>query len=829
MPTRRHFIQQISYWSTAVGLASGGFLEPIQKAYAIDPELGTSYLDAEHVVILMQENRSFDHSFGSLQGVRGFNDPRAIELSNGNPVWAQSDLQGETYLPFHLDIKESKTTWMGCLPHSWTDQVDAANGGKHDRWLDTKRSGEAEYANMPLTLGYHTREDIPFYYALADAFTICDQNFCSVLTGTTPNRLHLWTGTIREKPDAKTPAFVRNEDCDYGHWCRWRTFPELLEQHGVSWKIYQNELTVPNGLLGETDSWLANFGDNPIEWFSQFAVQFHAKHREYLSQTVKQQTQEMEKLRGKLKKYTGEKLEKYKQRLEAIEASLPQLQRDLEAFTQSNFEKLSPVSKQLFEKAFVTNQGDPDYRQLETHTYRDGDQDQSMQVPKGDVLFQFRKDVQERKLPTVSWLVAPERFSDHPCSAWYGQWYLSEVLNILTENPEVWKKTIFILTYDENDGYFDHVPPFQAPHPDKPESGKASEGLDTRLEHQELEIDRKRHPNKSVRGNSLGLGFRVPMIIASPWSRGGCVYSEVCDHTSPIRLLEKVLSHKLGKPIVETNITDWRRTICADLTASFQAASELTSGIKEFTNRERWLESIHRARFKANPTGFHPLSPTQVESVRAKSPDSLMPKQEPGTRTSCPLPYELLAEGKLSDDGREVEITLQAKDDRFGERSSGAPFILYASTKDGLQVRHYAVQAGGVVTDQFSISDFADGCYRLQVYGPNGFYRELKGNQSEPRVAVSLHELPIGDIRLEMRLTNSEAPVSISIRDCSYGKKPEILNLQPGELSSLIVASSQSDCWYDFSIASASNSQFERRYAGRAETGAWGRTDPAMA
>jgi len=156
-------------------------------------------MDAEHVVILMQENRSFDHVYGRLRGVRGFNDPRAVTLPDGKPVWLQSNAAGDTYAPFHLDLKKSKVTWLGSLPHSWRDQTDARNHGNHDGWLDAKPSGHKECAGMPLTLGYYDRQDIPFYYALADAFTVCDQHFCSSLTATTPNRLHLWTGTIREQ------------------------------------------------------------------------------------------------------------------------------------------------------------------------------------------------------------------------------------------------------------------------------------------------------------------------------------------------------------------------------------------------------------------------------------------------------------------------------------------------------------------------------------------------------------------------------------------------------------------------------------------------------
>src|SRR5690242_20113628 len=198
MDSRREFLKKAALLAGGAGMLHG--LPPaIQKALAIDPAPGSSFLDAEHIVLLMQENRSFDHAYGTLQGVRGFNDPRAITLPNKNLVWLQSNKEGETYAPFRLNIKDTKATWMDSLPHSWSNQVDARNDGRHDKWLDVKHSGA--YPQMPLTMGYYTREDIPFYYSLADAFTICDQHFCSSLTGTTPNRLYFWTGTIREKAD----------------------------------------------------------------------------------------------------------------------------------------------------------------------------------------------------------------------------------------------------------------------------------------------------------------------------------------------------------------------------------------------------------------------------------------------------------------------------------------------------------------------------------------------------------------------------------------------------------------------------------------------------
>src|SRR5690606_9545906 len=109
--TRRSFVKQAALLS---GLGSTGlFNASILRAMSIEPERGTSYLDAKHIVVLMQENRSFDHLFGSLRGVRGFEDPRAISLPNGNPVWVQSENNGSHFPPFRLNIKDTKSTWMG--------------------------------------------------------------------------------------------------------------------------------------------------------------------------------------------------------------------------------------------------------------------------------------------------------------------------------------------------------------------------------------------------------------------------------------------------------------------------------------------------------------------------------------------------------------------------------------------------------------------------------------------------------------------------------------------------------------------------------------------
>ncbi len=832
MQSRREFLRHAALLSTSAGMASA-FPASILRALAIEPDKDSTFLDARHVVILMQENRSFDHAFGSLRGVRGFNDPRAITLPDGAPVFAQADAAGQRFVPFWLNIKQTKATWMGSLPHGWADQVDAYNHGLHNRWLHVKQSGEKEYSGIPLTLGYYRREDIPFYYALADAFTICDQHFCSSLTGTTPNRLHLWTGTLREKPSTDAPALVRNEDCDFGAWVTWTTFPERLEDAGVSWKIYQNELTCPSGLSDEQDAWLANFGDNPIEWFTQYGVRFAARHRAFVESQVKLLPGLIEEARTALAAATEPaQQKKLGKRLAALIAELEQHRAELPLFSPAQFEALSPRDKSLHARAFCTNAADPDFRSLADITYHDGQTERVLQVPKGDVLHQFRKDVAGGTLPTVSWIVAPERFSDHPTSPWYGAWYLSEVLDILTHNPEVWKKTIFILTYDENDGYFDHVPPFVAPHPARPETGRASAAIDTTLEHVELEHDREHVPSGPVRGSPIGLGYRVPMVIASPWSRGGCVCSQVFDHTSVLQFLEKFLSAKAGRKIQEPNINSWRRAVCGDLTSAFGPPGD-TEPALPFESRDELIEAIHKARYTRLPTDFHALGPDELAALRTDPRGSnILPRQEPGVRRSCALPYELAADGNLSADRARFSIRLEAGNRIFGARAAGSPFLIYAYTSEGPRCRNYAVLPGDRVEDSWSLDDFNGGRYHLRVHGPNGFYREFSGGAEDP--SIDLEALtavdaapasPSGNLELHARPRGAAAGLTLQVQDLSYGSAPRLLKVdsQPVVMS---IPTQRSFGWYDLGIRTADG--FGRRYAGRVETGRWGFSDPAM-
>jgi phospholipase C len=814
METRREFLKKAAMLSGAAGVFTV-LPESIQAALAIDPEQGSTFLDAEHVVILMQENRSFDHCFGMLQGVRGFNDPRALRLADGKPVWLQTNRAGATFGPFRLNMHESNATWMGSLPHGWTDQVDARNEGKYDGWLTAKPSGHKDYSKMPLTLGYYSREDIPFYYALADAFTVCDQHFCSSLTGTTPNRLYLWSGKVRESDDNSEPPCVRNEEVDYGREATWAAFPERLEDHGISWKIYQNEISLPSGFKGEEEDWLANFTDNPIEWLTQYNVRFASGYRNHLDELFKALPGEIEALKKQPES------EETKKQIEQKSKRLADVTSEREKWSARHFEELSPRQRNLHEKAFTVNSGDPHYRELETISYDDNGTERKVQVPKGDIYHQFRKDVESGQLPTVSWLVGPCNFSDHPGAAWYGAWYVSEALDILTKNPEVWKKTIFILTYDENDGYFDHVPPFVAPNPKKPETGKVSDGIDAGVEFLELAQDLTRKPAREARESPIGLGYRVPMVIASPWSRGGCVNSQVFDHTSVLQFLETFLSQKTGKRVMEPNISTWRRTVCGDLTSTFQPYRGEKIELPKSLDRNQFVQGIHRAQFKKPPTGFKGLTPAEIEAT-SKDPvaSSFIPNQEKGTRRSCPLPYELYAEGSLGPDKSKFGITFSSK------KSAGSPFNAYLG-KGQMTARSYAVKAGDSLSDTWDLATFEGGKYHLRVDGPNGFLREFLGDAGDPRLEIEIAYGKSGN--LEIRVANrAEKSLKIEVQDNAYGSGVKSKVVAAGGSAVLEISTKGSFGWYDVSLGIDGVSGFGRSFAGRVETGKWSRSDPAM-
>jgi phospholipase C len=515
---------------------------------------------------------------------------------------------------------------------------------------------------------------------------------------------------------------------------------------------------------------------------------------------------------------------------------------ELTKWTKEAFEQLSEREKSLYRNAFVVNNGDPSYRSVAKLKYNDGTVKRELTVPESDILFQFRKDVNQGKLPAVSWLAGPQNFSDHPSAPWYGAWYVSEILDILTKNPGVWKKTIFILTYDENDGYFDHIPPFSIPDNSKPGTGKCSAGIDTEIEHVRLENELKQGISaKQAREGAVGLGFRVPMIIASPWSRGGKVCSQLFDHTSTLQFLETFVNQKFNKNIQIENISRWRRTICGDLTAAFSPFDGSPVPKIPFLDRDPFVEDIYNAQFRKEPSGYKALTTQQVDAIK-KRDTNIAAEQEKGTRPSSALTYELIADSNINNLKKQVEIKMTAGNRLFGNKASGAPFTVYAPGKfvdengvtDILKTWSFAVAAGDSITYGWPLDAFENGQYHLQLYGPNGFYREFRGNNNDPALNFTFeyemdeHKNATGNIVIEIGNNDLGNDHTIEIKDTAYNNKTIKIQLASAGSETILLPLGNSHGWYDFTIAIDGGKQFEKRYAGRVETGKESISDPFM-
>jgi phospholipase C len=672
--------------------AVAAFPRSIAKALSISANSRAgSIADVEHIVILMQENRSFDHYFGTLSGVRGFGDPRAVSLPSGNSVWYQPDGHGGYVLPFHPPAPELGLQFLEDLPHDWTTTHAAWNGGNHDRWVPNKG---------PITMAHLTRADIPFHYALADAFTVCDAYHCSLPGPTYPNRNHMWTGWTGNDGNNGGPAL------ENGDGYSWSTFPEQLEKAGVCWKIYQDQ---GQGLdaahdwgLGQ-DPYIGNYGCNTLLRFAQY-------------------------------------------------------------------QKAAPGSP-LFEGARTgTN------------------------VAAGGSLFDmFRQDVMSNRLPQVSWIVAPEAYTEHPnWPANYGAWYVSQILDALTANPEVWSSTAFFLTYDENDGFFDHVVPPMPPE----SSAQGSSSVDCS---HELFLGNAEFPP-----GPYGLGMRVPMLVISPWSTGGWVNSQVFDHTSLIRFIQACFG--AGNPqLNEKNITPWRSAVSGDLTSAFR-----------FVNGGAPAVSLPNtsAYEPPNEQGHADYSPTPPQQ-------QALPMQEAGTRPACGLPYVVNAYGYADFAATAFKIILA----NGGSQTA----VFQVRSGDTAAAPHtFTVQPRMNALDIWPVAASGAAPYDLSVYGPNGFLRAYAGSLANRTQLQSMIAYVIGQYEIVLQSQN------LSSQTCQL----QVLNLYSGETATSVLLPGHvfrqsyplkaSFGWYDLVVSIASDPMFRQQLAGHLETGDASRTDPGM-
>ncbi|AIV89637.1 phosphocholine-specific phospholipase C [Burkholderia pseudomallei] len=694
--SRRRFLHTIAQ-SAGAAAALTVFPESIRRALAIPAASRTGTLrDVEHIVVFMQENRSFDHYFGHLRGVRGYNDRFPIPLPNGKPVWYQPSKAnpGKPVLPFRLNTLTTSAQCIGDLDHSWYKTHAAIDGGRYDQWPANKTD---------MTMGYHVREDIPFHYALADAFTVCDNYFCSLPGPTHPNRSYLMTGTVDPTGRYGGPLLDNSDYVDGDvppkyDLLTWTTYPERLEANGISWQIYQQGTTGADPLNG-------NYGTNILQNFA-------------------------------------------------------------------NFINAKPGSSL--------------YRRAQT----------------ARTLDDLKADVLANKLPQVSWLLPPAAFSEHPrYTPAYGANYTSQILDALTSNPDVWRKTVLFIMYDENDGFFDHVVPPQ------PATTRA-QGLSTVTVDGEIHdvVNPGRGGSYTADGLPYGLGPRVPMTVVSPWTKGGFVCSQVFDHTSVIRFI----AARFG--IDEPNITPWRRAVCGDLTSAFDFRTpDATLPPLPDTSGYR---SIADQLCSTKPAPAVPAAPSPVDP------------QEPGVRPARALPYELHVNAEVHGGAR-----LRIEFANRGEQ--GAHFYVYASNRSDGPWR-YTVGAHRSLHETFDLAA-TNGAYAFAVYGPNGFVRVFEGLAAaggHGRQAAARPEVKAGyDVangNLYLKLANHGAQsVQLTLADNAYGAPARRITLLGGDeqIESWALASSHQ--WYDVTVSDGATGQFVRRFAGHVENGKPSYSDPA--
>ncbi|MEO8854191.1 MAG: phospholipase domain-containing protein, partial [Ginsengibacter sp.] len=351
---------------------------------------------------------------------------------------------------------------------------------------------------------------------------------------------------------------------------------------------------------------------------------------------------------------------------------------------------------------------------------------------------------------------------------------------------------------------------------------------------------------EDAREGPVGLGYRVPLVIASPWSRGGWVNSQVFDITSTLQFMEKFLSKKTGKKIKESNISDWRRTVSGNLTSVFRPYSGEKVDLPQSVQFDPFVKEIYNAKFKDIPADYKPLSDVEIQLLRKDVfNSSLMPLQEKGTRQSCALPYQLEVDGKLTGDKKSFEISFSAGNELFGDHSAGSAFTVYApgkyldknsnqNTFEEVKAWSFAVKAGDKIKAEWPLSDFENWRYHLRVYGPNGFFREFSGSKNDPVIDIQIEEerskiskKPNGSIIISLENKNNESH-SFYIENKYNNEKSNIV-LNKNNLSKKHLVNLEKNFnWYDISIKITGNNTFEKRYAGRVETGNPGKSDPIM-
>jgi phospholipase C len=392
----------------------------------------------------------------------------------------------------------------------------------------------------------------------------------------------------------------------------------------------------------------------------------------------------------------------------------------------------------------------------------------------------------------VSWIVAPEDYSEHPgpSSPVQGGWYMQQVLDALTADPDVWARTVLLVMFDENDGFFDHVPPPCAP----------SLNLNGTLAGASTVADAtERHTD----GNVYGPGPRVPLIVVSPWSRGGWVNSQAFDHTSLIRFVEQ----RFG--VVESNVSPWRRAVLGDLTSAFD--------FRRPNAKLPVLPSLTRDEADAIRAAQEALRQIPIPTDSAGA----MPIQPAGVRPARALPYALHVDAVVEADAARVRLRFRNVGD------AGAVYHVYDRLRLTAVPRRYTVEAGKSLEDVWSAGPGVGGRYDLWVLGPNGFLRHVAGTaggSDAARLAIDVAYTRALDITLS----------NDGVEDCVVSLTPNAYR-RPGSDTVVVGAGTQRRVrwplrlgWYDVTITCDADATYLRRFAGHVENGRASVTDPAI-
>nr|WP_202512969.1 phospholipase C, phosphocholine-specific [Streptomyces sp. SID3343] len=678
------------------GLAVAGSLLPpsVQQALASPPRRG-GLKAIKHVVVLVQENRSFDHYYGTLRGVRGFGDRNAIKLRDGGSVFEQPGGPAGHVLPFPVrkaaEDASKDLQYIGALAHGWSDGQQAMNDGWNDGWIGAK---------SPATMAHYDRTDLPFHYELADTFTICDAYHCSLPSSTSPNRNYVVSGYTGFEPGSTTRRAIDNaaysEDTHAGY--AWSTYAEQLERAGRSWKVYQ-----------EWD----NYQDNNLEFYTSFK----------------------QVMRKALIPAGGFKnLDKFYGKL----AGLALAEQDaLLAKLEQGVATLTPAERSLYERGLRRNRP-------------------------GGLAAALRADIDAGKLPEVSYLVPSAADSEHPSasSPAASASITYQVLDAIASNREVWDSTVVLLTFDENDGFFDHVP---APRP--PEE-VTDEYFD---------------------GKPIGFGARVPMMVVSPWTVGGYVSSETFDHTSITRFLETWTG------VRAPDISTWRRTVSGDLT-----------GVFDFDRARRSHVPPKPAPAPKFVTRWKPAPP-----VNQKLPDP-----ERGRRPARALPYQ--PDGSARFDAAKRTLRL----DLANSGRSSAHLSLFPYAGELPKPKHYDVKGRrtdtiAVVGDHYDLTLIGPNGFRREFVGTT--------SGPAATVEVTSRIRSTGRV-LDLELTNhGKETVTFKLTANAYGHglgdRDRTITLKPGRDRTLTWSTGATDGWYDLTVTLNGPSTFTRRLAGHIENG----------